>query len=147
MVRTKFICVDKVVQPVYLQGDQEVQPVDLRFVPVWAGANEDGNNACEENAVFGRYTPSGEIRKTLHNPEAAAEYEVGATHYVDFTLCDPAPVAAQEEPAVEPSGDAGPAGTQEPTGETPESTGTPAEGSTILTTENLGSVDGTGANP
>lgn len=48
----------------------------------------DGN-ACEENQIFGKYTPSGEINMSIHNPDALQPFldalQSGNPFYVDFT--------------------------------------------------------------
>lgn len=38
-----------------------------------------------ENKLFFASTPSGEIKLTNLKPEVAAQFESGATYYVDFT--------------------------------------------------------------
>lgn len=43
---------------------------------------------CEENLIFGDATPSGEVKMTIVNPEAAKQFEIGKAYYVDF---NPAP--------------------------------------------------------
>lgn len=41
-------------------------------------------NACEENRIFSKYTPSAELTMRIENPEAAAQFELGAQYYVSF---------------------------------------------------------------
>jgi len=45
-------------------------------------------NACPENAIFGKYTPSGEITLRIESPEAASQFELGADYYVTFERCE-----------------------------------------------------------
>lgn len=38
-----------------------------------------------ENAPWSKYTPSGELRMSITNPEALAAFEVGVDYYLDIT--------------------------------------------------------------
>lgn len=71
-VRAKFRC-DTVTETRFANGAQ----TDVNLVPVTSGA--------PENAIFGKYTPSGQIRMTINNPDAAAQFIPGQEYYVDFT--------------------------------------------------------------
>lgn len=48
-----------------------------------------------ENAAFFKWTPSGEFKMQVLNPDAAAQFEVGKAYYIDFTPADP-PASAPE---------------------------------------------------
>jgi hypothetical protein len=52
--------------------------VNLTFRPVM--------NGCEENKSFSKYTPSGEIKLCVSNPNAVEGFEVGQEYFVDFQL-------------------------------------------------------------
>lgn len=40
--------------------------------------------ACQENKIFGDATPSGSFNATIVNPEAAKQFEIGKSYYLDF---------------------------------------------------------------
>lgn len=54
---------------------------DIRMVPVY----DDGN---PENKSWSKWTPSGEVRLFVTNPDAIAQFEPGKSYYVDFTRAD-----------------------------------------------------------
>jgi hypothetical protein len=56
---------------------------EVKLMPVTGGLPEDN--------LFGKLTPSGEIRLYIVNPPAAAMFEVGKAYYVDFTPADVQP--------------------------------------------------------
>ena len=41
-----------------------------------------------ENGRFYKYTPSGEIKLSVLNPDAAAAFEIGEEYYVEFTRAE-----------------------------------------------------------
>jgi hypothetical protein len=45
----------------------------------------DPNNPDSENSTFWDASPSGDIQLGCINPDAAAEFVLGAEYYVDFT--------------------------------------------------------------
>lgn len=49
----------------------------IRLQPVTSGS--------EENKLFYKYTPSGNIELSTINEDAAKQFKVGAEFYVDFT--------------------------------------------------------------
>lgn len=51
-----------------------------------SGKFESYKQTCEENKVFGTYTPSAIVQLNISNPTAAAFYEVGKEYYFDSTL-------------------------------------------------------------
>lgn len=58
-----------------------------------ATLNEKGEfhsyeQACEENKLFGRWTPSAHFSMGIANPEAYAAFVVGKEFYVDLTPAD-----------------------------------------------------------
>jgi GH35 family endo-1,4-beta-xylanase len=70
-------CVEKT-QRTSTQGYGEPKPVDteeVRLVPVTG----------EENKEWSRWTPSGEVKMQITNPEALNQFTVGADYFVDFT--------------------------------------------------------------
>ena len=66
MVRAKFYCVSN-------EGE-DTSTIILR--PVVSGS--------EENALFYKYTPGGQVELSIVNPDAAKQFEVGKEYYVDF---------------------------------------------------------------
>jgi hypothetical protein len=44
-----------------------------------------GENGANEDNTFARYTPSGEIRLHITNPELKDKIQPGETYYIDFT--------------------------------------------------------------
>lgn len=46
-------------------------------------------NNSPENAVWSKYTPSGQIMMNITNPGAIAAFEIGKEYYIDFTLAEP----------------------------------------------------------
>jgi hypothetical protein len=55
--------------------------VNLTFRAVMSG--------CEENKSFSRYTPSGEIKLCVTNPEIVDNFQVGQHYYVTFQVAEP----------------------------------------------------------
>lgn len=53
-----------------------------------SGTEQYGPNGESENNTFARYTPSGEIKLSITNPNLHGQFSVGQEFYVDFT---PAP--------------------------------------------------------
>jgi hypothetical protein len=56
----------------------------IEMSPVFASEVGKEGNACEENAIFGKYTPAGHISITIVNPAAFEQFEVNKEYYVDF---------------------------------------------------------------
>lgn len=56
----------------------------IEMSPVFASEFGKEGNACEENAIFGKYTPAGHISITIVNPAAFEQFEVNKEYYVDF---------------------------------------------------------------
>lgn len=50
--------------------------------------DKDGNQILENRDVFGKWTPSGDIKMWLRNPRAAAQFEKGKSYYVTFDQAD-----------------------------------------------------------
>jgi len=88
MVRAKFRCVEKVVrhsQSAFGSGGvADSEEVKLSAV------------MGEENKPWSKWTPSGEIRMSITNPEAVAQFEVGKDYFVDFTPCESAAGQAEQ---------------------------------------------------
>lgn len=74
-VRAKFKCfhVDHL-----KSGNPREEAADIRMVPVY----DDGT---PENKSWSKWTPNGEIRMFVTNPDAIAHFEPGKSYYVDFT--------------------------------------------------------------
>jgi hypothetical protein len=62
-------------------GNPEDVAADIRMIPVY----DDGD---PENKTWSKYTPSGEVRLFVTNPDAIAQFEIGKSYYLDFTLAD-----------------------------------------------------------
>jgi len=59
-------------------GDPNNVFAEIRLMPVY----DDGS---DENKSWSKYTPSGEVRLHVTNPEAIAAFVPGKFFYVDFT--------------------------------------------------------------
>lgn len=57
---------------------------EVKFVPVVSGESF-GPNGESENNTYARYTPSGDIKLTITNPELHGKFTRGQEFYVDFT--------------------------------------------------------------
>ena len=76
-VRAKFEVTAKTFRkPYQVYGGAMVHPVGVEFAAVMASEGED--------SIFGKATPSVTFNMVVHNPEAAAQFEVGKKYYVDF---------------------------------------------------------------
>jgi hypothetical protein len=53
-----------------------------------SGNSPYGPNGESEDNTFARYTPSGEIKLTITNPDLKGKFDFGDTFYVDFTPVD-----------------------------------------------------------
>lgn len=76
-VRAKFK-VDSIERSMWGVGGQEFQTVKLSVV--YGGS--------EENKIFWKATPAGQITLTCVNPEAVAKFKLGGEVYVDFTTVE-----------------------------------------------------------
>jgi hypothetical protein len=77
MVVCKFQCHDKGPRP---EGNQDNGTCNVRMGAVWEGTTE--KQQASENAIFGKWTPGGEVRLTLANPAAADLFVAGKKYYV-----------------------------------------------------------------
>lgn len=77
-VRAKFQCLE--IKNHHVQGGADQVLAEVRLTPVYGGS--------EENKSWSRYTPSGEIKMSITNPDAIAKFELGKEYYVDFTPVD-----------------------------------------------------------
>lgn len=57
----------------------------VKMSPVWASKQGVEGNACEENHIFGKYTPSGECWMNIQNPDALKQFVLGKSYYLDFS--------------------------------------------------------------
>lgn len=62
-------------------ADDSVQTVQLGAVY----EPDDGKRAMPENAVFGKWTPWGEIKMGIGNPAAKEFFKPGKSYYCTFT--------------------------------------------------------------
>lgn len=58
---------------------EEITQVEVTLQPVFGQGDEDANSQ------WSRWTPSGELRLTITNPEAYNQFQRGKTYYVDFS--------------------------------------------------------------
>ena len=58
---------------------------EVVFAPV-TGNETFGPNGESENNTYARYTPSGEIKLSITNPNLHGQFTPGQEFYVDFTL-------------------------------------------------------------
>ena len=58
---------------------------EVNLYGVYESLPDVSGNACEENRIFGEYTPSASVQMTIHNPEVVRQLEPGKQFYVDFT--------------------------------------------------------------
>jgi hypothetical protein len=75
MTRAKFWC--KKVSKVKFGNPNGDLGVEVELAAVYAGS--------EENKRYFQWTPSGEIKLGILNPDAAAIFEPGKEYYVDFS--------------------------------------------------------------
>lgn len=68
----------------------------IEMSPVFASEAGREGNACEENAIFGKYTPAGNISITIVNPSASEQFEVNKEYYVDFSSVEECQDKAEE---------------------------------------------------
>lgn len=59
------------------------EPQGVRLGAVWEP--DEGQRALPENAVFGKYTPWGDIQLGIANPAAKEFFKAGKKYYVTFT--------------------------------------------------------------
>lgn len=74
-VRAKFK-VNEITEHAY--GNQRMKTIKLQ--PVFKDADPEG-----ENSRFWAASPNGEIRLGTINMDAAAQFEINAEYYIDFT--------------------------------------------------------------
>jgi len=83
IVRAKFK-VDSITLFAWPEGAGQVS-----LSPVFASQPGVDGNACEENHIFGKYTPSGSVVMSIHNPAALKPFQDALNEkrplYVDFT--------------------------------------------------------------
>lgn len=74
-MRAKFTCDEITHRHTAVADDVNAE---VLFRAVYAG---DGS----ENDTFNKYTPWGELKMGITNPEALASLEIGKSYYLDFT--------------------------------------------------------------
>lgn len=68
-------------------ADGNVMAEELAAHPVCGGAPFGPNGESEDN-TFARFTPSGSLSLTVHNPDLLGKFKPGQKFYVDFTLAE-----------------------------------------------------------
>ncbi len=81
-VRAKFRVTEKTERAYSPEAGADCA-VEVKLQPVYESG--DDGNAVEENRIFGRATPAGQIGMLLRNRAAADAFNVGKSYYVDFT--------------------------------------------------------------
>lgn len=56
--------------------------VEVWLAPVYSEGEDDANKQ------WSQYTPSGELRLVITNPEAHEQFKIGKAYFVDFTPAD-----------------------------------------------------------
>jgi hypothetical protein len=74
-VRAKMKCY--AVQPLQ-SGDPNETMVEIRMIP-------DYSSDDPENKTWSKYTPCGEVRLFVTNPDAIKHFDPGKFYYIDFT--------------------------------------------------------------
>lgn len=91
-VRCKFTVVEKNEFPAHQEKDgggyEAVVGTKVRLAAVYESSPEAKGQACEENRIFGKATPSAAVEMTLFNQAAADTLKTGRAYYVDFTPAD-----------------------------------------------------------
>lgn len=82
-VRAKFYVTYKTPRPP-IEGET-AGGADIHMAAVSGDYDAEGNNAAEENRIFGKWTPNAHLEMGVDNPAAAAQFEPGKTYYLDFT--------------------------------------------------------------
>lgn len=57
----------------------------IEMMPVWEGADANGDNIATENHIFSKATPSGSLEMFLTNKAAADQFTPGQCVYNDFS--------------------------------------------------------------
>ena len=65
-----------------ITGDGNVQQKTVTLQPVYGGKDD------EANKDWSRWTPSGELRLTITNPDAYEQFKLGKAYFVDFNPAD-----------------------------------------------------------
>jgi len=60
--------------------DDKLKGVEVAMQPVYGATQDD-----KANAEWSKWTPSGELRLHITNPDAFRQFELGKTYYVDLT--------------------------------------------------------------
>lgn len=88
-VRGKFkvTAIEQMQSHRYNQVTKTAEPVVLTTIKM-DPVSYNPDNPESENSKFWDASPTGEIRLGCINPEAAAQFELGAEYYVDFTKAE-----------------------------------------------------------
>jgi hypothetical protein len=81
-VRAKMRCTRRSESTSVCTSNGSVESVEVHLQPVY-GTGED-----DSNKEWSKWTPSGEVRMVITNPEAYNQFEVGKTYFVDFIAVD-----------------------------------------------------------
>lgn len=93
-VRCKLVCTHKSLHPYQFDDGTVGQSASLTFTAVHADTkNEKGEHVsyvqtCEENKIFGKWTPSASFTTCIVNEHAHQQFEVGVEYYFDIIRSD-----------------------------------------------------------
>lgn len=68
-------------------SDGAIQSVQISGYPV-TGDKPFGPNGESEDNTYSRYSPSGELKLTITNPDLFGKFKPGQKFYLDFTEAD-----------------------------------------------------------
>lgn len=83
-VRAKVRCTSKALGLHRKSDGSSVESAQLSFCGVHKGG-PDGLQGCEENKIFGEYTPGLNFTMYVVNPAAHMQIEQGGEYYLDLT--------------------------------------------------------------
>ena len=86
-MRAKFKVNEKTEFP-WNDAGKETTAFGIKMSAVFESHDGVDGNVCEENKIFGKYTPNGQLDMTIVNHAAANSLEVGKSYYMDFTVAE-----------------------------------------------------------
>lgn len=75
-VRAKFFV--KSINHMHTGGTEQI--AEIAMSPVFSDS--------DENRSWSKYTPSGELKMMITNPDAVSQFELGRSYFLDFTPAD-----------------------------------------------------------
>lgn len=78
-IRVKFYCSSNI------EVEYNYKPAwHINMIPVFESQEAVKGQACEENKIFGKWIPAGNLDMTIVNPYAAKQFKIGKSYYLDF---------------------------------------------------------------